>query len=192
MPSAESAYPSLFRYAESFVGIPYRWFRPTDTIEAEDKTFAVNGPPPDLFDVLVRDKSMVCVGLTNVMRRYMELEIPYDQNRKYPGTTSAYTEYFWDVRFVLRNQHEIVSLPKGTLLMWDWESWTNQGHVAVKWDHDTVLHAVPTMDDTDDVKDHGCVQTQCLSDLHDTDFTHAVLPEHWLKTNRAQLEQGTL
>jgi hypothetical protein len=177
------------------VGIPYRWFRPGDAIEAEDKTFAVNGPPPDVFDVLVRDKSMVCVGLTNVMRRYMELEIPYDAARKYPGTTSAYSEYFDDVRFPIDPNHyeaHIVSLPKGSLLMWDWESWTNQGHVAVKWDNDFVLHAVPTMDDTDEIKDHGFVQRQALSDLRDMTFTHAVLPEHWLKTNRAQLEQGTL
>lgn len=119
-------------YARSFIGAPYRWHRPDDPIEPDDKFWASNEPLTiTLEEIDCAGKSIVCTGLANLVRRHLGLTIPGLGSNPHPGTTGAWFSYLaaagrlepLDVR-----SH----YPAGTLLLRDFaDIETDQGHVAI-------------------------------------------------------------
>lgn len=176
------------KYAESLVGTKYNWYRgDISDFTKEDKFYAINGPPPP------RIKTLVCAGLTNLMRRYMGLPIPGTNaapikgkyasaiNNIYPGGTGSYFYYFKKQK--LSNK---CILPVGTLLLANYKDDENdQGHVAVVYKSSDnlkthlIIHAIfpyTTIEPFIVANKKLCESTHTKS-LY---FTHFVLPENWI------------
>ena len=191
---------AVIRYAKSFVNVPYRWHREGDKIEMDDKFWAKNAPHITREEIDKEDKCIVCTGLINLMRRYMELSIPgldgsLDdiEGSTYPGTTGIWFEY-------LKRKNRLKKLdvkkkyPKGTLLIRDFEDIENQGHVAVIIDEkgesildQRIIHAYAKLPykGSEDKKNVGKTGTMKFVSSHyfnspEGYYTHICLPENWL------------
>jgi hypothetical protein len=198
---SDSIIDEALEYAASLINIPYRWYvEDTDTLlDGSDKFWSEHGPPPTYADIVKHDKSIVCTGLTNLMRRKCGLSIPgLDGNitgkycefyrHKYPGGTGAWFLYLYQ-RKRLQPLDVTKTYPRGTLLLAKYmDAAENQGHVAVVYDTDGqhVIHAGPDIlfAHRDKFKNHGQVKIETFHlanlKLKSNVFTHVCLPEHWL------------
>jgi hypothetical protein len=199
MSDSQSVIHGALEYAASLINIPYRWYvEDTDTLDGSDKFWSENGPPPTYADIVKHDKSIVCTGLTNLMRRKCGLSIPgLDGNitgkyselyrHKYPGGTGAWFLYLYQ-RKRLQKLDVTKTYPRGTLLLAKYiDAEENQGHVAVVYDTDDhdgplVIHAGPDIlfAHREKYKNHGAVKIEAFHLLKSNVFTHVCLPEHWL------------
>lgn len=137
-------------YGQSMLGIPYRWYI-SGEIKGDDQFWAVNKKAPTADKIKKDNKSIVCTGLTNLMRRFVGTKIPglaplefeksskgfnwYKEGLTYPGTTGIWFEYLnrneWLDEIDLEEEY-----PIGTLLIKSFESiYGDQGHVAIVWQH---------------------------------------------------------
>lgn len=193
-------------YAQTLIGIPYRWYvGETEEFNGEDKFWCENTPAPLSNEISKNDKSIVCTGLINLMRRNRGLCIPglhgninglYKKlYEKYPGGTGAWFLY-------LHQQNRLEKLdvkmkyPRGTLLLAKFKDNENdQGHVAVVYDDSEttindqlIIHACPDIlySDRENHKNHGSVKVESFAisnKWNNSDknyYTHVCLPENWL------------
>jgi hypothetical protein len=155
----QSRIDSVLEYARSLGDIPYRWHRADDPIQGDDKFWAANnGPVPKQ---IVATKSIVCSGLTNLMRRYLGKNIPgispldleaeqmkkadgsliikedgspytwRDEGHAFPGTTGTWFRYLQE-KGRLEPLDVKKKYPKGTMILKDFVSVDlDQGHVVV-------------------------------------------------------------
>lgn len=179
-------------YAKTLINIPYRWYveEKDDMNDGTDKFWCANSPEPSFMDIINNDKSIVCTGLLNLLRRKYNLSIPglngniygkyQELYRKYPGGTGAWFLYLYQ-RKRLEKRNHTMKYPKGTLLLAKFrDNEQNQGHVAIVMDEQHLIHARPDVlfANKDKVKNHGSVQIEPLSKMHD--YTHVCYPEKWL------------
>jgi len=202
----QSTLTYIMEYTNSLVGIPYRWYvEESDKFDGEDKFWCENTHPPSAFKIISNNKSIVCTGLINLMRRKNGLSIPglngningkyKELYKKYPGGTGAWFLYLYQ-RKRLQKLNMKMRYPKGTLLLAKFkDNESDQGHVAVVWD-DTktinkqlIIHSSPDIlyKDREKYKNHGSVKIEefCISnDKWKNDkknyYTHVCLPENWL------------
>ena len=123
------------KYAKKFENFPYTLCgnQPPKNLNKDKGPFwFVNEKPPDISQV----KGLNCVGLANLIRRYMGLQVPGKVTgqkltlivKKWPGSTEAWFSY-------LKNEKRLEKIdfnkvyPKGTLLLQDFNI-RDQGHVA--------------------------------------------------------------
>ncbi len=191
---------SLF-YALSLIHIPYRWYKENEEINGEDKFYAKNDIAPTAKELWENDKSIVCTGLINLMRRYMNLTIPGldgklgDEGLKYPGTTGIWFEYLNST-----NRLETIDVskkyPRGTLLLRNFKDVkTDQGHVAVLLTdesesimNENIIHAYANLTYQEcideNINDAGAtgISTFRYSNSFDEKgyYTHICLPQNWL------------
>jgi len=196
-------------YAETLVGLPYRWFdADVDKFEGGDKFWCENSPPPEAEEIRVSDKSIVCTGLINLLRRHLNLSIPgingnirgkyktiYEQ---FPGGTGAWFAYLHQNKR-LEKINLNLRYPKGTLLLAKFVSnELDQGHVAIICDdvdeyknitHQQIIHSAPHIDYTHRAshKNHGSIRIEPFSTSNDawkqekkSYYTHVCLPDNWL------------
>jgi hypothetical protein len=196
-------------YATSLINIPYRWYvEEVDTFNGIDKFWCENTHAPSAIDITRNDKSIVCTGLINLLRRNNGLSIPglngtingkyRELYKKYPGGTGAWFLYLYQ-RKRLEKLNMTMTYPKGTLLLAKFkDNETDQGHVAVVYDDidDTknineqlIIHASPDIlyVDKDKHKNHGRVKVEMFSISNDkwkskkqSYYTHICYPENWL------------
>jgi hypothetical protein len=198
-------------YAISLLGIPYRWYvEGEDEFEECDKFWIGNSPPPSADKILKNDKSIVCTGLINLMRRYNGLSIPglngnitgkYKEfYKKYPGGTGAWFLYLYQKKRLhkldLKSRY-----PNGTLLLARFKNnEDDQGHVAVVCDKNSdkligeqlIIHAGPCIPfkERNKEKNHGSV---IIEPFHVSNnkwkkdkklyYKFYCLPEDWLVLN---------
>jgi hypothetical protein len=153
-------------YALSLVGTPYRWHRDGDAIQGYDKFWSANeGPVPKEY-ICSMKSSIVCSGLTNLMRRQLGKNIPgipplelsteqmkkndgsliftddgkpytwKDEGRALPGTTGVWFRYLLE-----KGRLEPIDVkrkyPKGTMILKDFVSVDgDQGHVVILFNED--------------------------------------------------------
>jgi hypothetical protein len=183
---------NVLEYAKTLLGIPYRWHLEEDDFSEEDKFWANNSPAPSAKQIIKNNRSIVCTGLINLMRRYNGLSIPglngningkYKEfYKKYPGGTGAWFLYLYQ-----KKRLEKIDLkknyPNGTLLLARFKSIEeDQGHVAVICDFDCthtkstktlneqlIIHAAPCIKykDRDKLDDHGSVFIEPFHVLND-------------------------
>ena len=126
----------VINYTKTFINIPYRWWHEKEEIQGNDKFWAENGKPISSQQIKKEDKCIVCTGLINLVRRYLNLSIPGLDGKqgklglKYPGTT-----YTW-FRYLKRKKRlEEINFrkkyPIGTLLIANYINVNEQGHVAI-------------------------------------------------------------
>jgi hypothetical protein len=201
---------TAFEYATSLIGAPFRWYDPKlDSFIGTDKFWCENASPPTVSDIIENDKSIVCAGFPNLLRRKLGLCIPGingNINGKYkelykafPGGTDAWFLYLFQ-RKRLEKLDMKKRYPKGTLLLARFKDNENdQGHLAVVYEDadesktindQLIIHSVPDIlyTDRDKHKNHGSVKAELYS-ISNNEFkykgkksyyTYICLPENWL------------
>jgi len=197
---------NTLEYAGTLIGIPYRWYiGEKEEFNGTDKFWCENAPAPCAKEISKNDKSIVCTGLINLMRRYRGLCIPglngningsYKKlYEKYPGGTGAWFLYLHQ-RKKLEKLDLKMKYPRGTLLLAKFkDNETDQGHAAVVYsDSETtindqfIIHSSPDIlyGDRENHKNHGCVKVESFSISNNWNnnkksyYTHVCLPENWL------------
>jgi hypothetical protein len=129
-------------YAEQFLGIPYRWWNPSvSCCENTGPFWASEGPEVPIGEV--QKGQMNCAGLLNLICRKFGLEIPGAKEKFfYAGGTRCWWLYF-ERKGLLQPFDPLVEYPKGTLLLRDYKSEDDQGHIAFVYDRTRVLHSWP-------------------------------------------------
>ena len=166
------------QYAEKLVGIKYKASSKPPT-EDSAPYWNRNGPVPPMQDI--KKGGLACVGVPNLIRRYLGLKIPTETGKWkdfFPGGTGAYFRYFTKKQKINYNK----TYPKGTLLMEDWNP-KNMGHVAIVWTESKkglldskILHSR-----------HDGPKSVVIENLKDYKmnkrFTHICLPKDWMVKN---------
>jgi len=149
-PLDKSVIPDVMKFAEKLIRSPYKWHR-SGQLPGNDQFWASNEKVPSIEYIKGKDKTIVCAGLINLMRRYLGLGIPglihsesatlrkyYHENPKYipfAGDTSNWYHYL-DVNGRLEKLDRNKNYPIGTLLLSDFiEVKGDQGHVAVVYNN---------------------------------------------------------
>lgn len=191
----------VIRYAKTFVGVPYRWHREGDLIQPDDKFWADSGPIITREQIDREDKCIVCTGLINLIRRFLNLSIPgLDgslndiEGDKFPGTTGIWFNYLARAGR-LEPLNIKTKYPVGTLVIRNFSDVeTDQGHVAVIIDglgpsvlDQQIIHAYATEDyiGSEDKKNVGTTGIMKFRYSHYFAseigyYTHVCLPENWL------------
>jgi len=197
-------------YATSLIGAPFRWYDPElDSFIGTDKFWCENACAPTASDIIENDKSIVCAGFPNLLRRKLGLPIPglngnitgktKEMYKAFPGGTGAWFQYFHQ-RKRLEKLDMKKRYPKGTLLLARFKDNDNdQGHLAVVYEDadesktindQLIIHSVPDIlyTDRDKHKNHGSVKAELYS-ISNNEFkykgkksyyTYVCLPENWL------------
>ena len=200
-------------YATSLIGTPFRWYDPElDSFNGTDKFWCENAPAPSSKEINKNDKSIVCTGFINLLRREAGLNIPglngnikgkYKEFYKnYPGGTGSWWLYLFQQKklekFDMKKRY-----PKGTLLLARYKDDINdQGHGAVVYDDSDesktindqlIIHSRPDIlyTDRNKQKNHGSVKVEKFSVSNDeykykgkkSYYTYVCLPENWLLLN---------
>ena len=166
------------QYAEKLVGIKYKASNKPPT-EDSAPFWNRNGPVPSMQDI--KKGGLACVGVTNLIRRYLGLKIPTETGKWkdiFPGGTGAYFHYFTKKQKINYDK----TYPKGTLLIEDWNP-KNMGHVAIVWTESKkglldskILHSR-----------HDGPKSVVIENLKDYKmnkrFTHICLPKDWMVKN---------
>lgn len=171
----------VLKYATSFKKVPYKQVGKNLPIGDKPPFWNTNGDVPKKKDVT----SLVCVGLTNLMRRYMGLKIPglIGKPSKFPGGTGEYWNHFKKKKVLeLLDINKVY--PEGTLLLRNYNP-KDQGHVAVILNshkngflYSEIIHATG-YDKPKMVRVESAGREQFRKAGEPT-FTHVVLPQNWL------------
>ena len=136
------------------------------------------------------ERGSVCVGLTNIARRYLKLDIPGYINNKvqhfFIGGTDAWFQYL-DKENRLNKIDFNCKYPKGTLLIQNYNE-NDQGHVAIIiTDNDFLIDQKIIHNINEKRKNKKRVNSTIIEKFKDYPnykrFTHICLPEKWLLLN---------
>ncbi len=193
----------VIEYAKTMIGVPYRWWIKGDDLEGDDKFWAENGPPVSRKEIDKENKSIVCTGLINLMRRFVGLSVPgadgkldFVTGNRFPGGTATWFRY-------LKRKKRLQELditkkyPKGTMVLKNYNYGCPekcQGHVAVIVEEEgdnildqNIIHSFPVIPygECDRYKDAGETAITSFKTFHYEEdvngfFTHICLPEDWL------------
>lgn len=176
------------------IKLPYSWWlNDRDLRDDVAPSFAFNGPIT--LEHIKSQGSINCVGVINIIRRFLGLDIPGTDNPEYefPGGT-----FIWFKTLNMMNNLEIfnpnISYPKGTLLIRDYKNIYDQGHVAVIYENNIskpleskIIHSYPNdLKLTDKLVEPGLIIEE-LKKSHNWYeqgyYTHICYPENWLSKN---------
>lgn len=118
------------RYAKKLVGTPYKYWHPGDKMIVDKGPFwAWNAKAPEPEEV--KTDTCACTGVLNLMRRKLGLSVPgVNEELYYAGSTYGWYLYL-EEEGRLEKFDINVKYPKGTLLLRNYLSPTDQGHAAV-------------------------------------------------------------
>jgi len=183
---SESKLHEILEYGKSLIGVPYEWWI-RGVIPETAPMFAKDEPPPKRLEITTCN----CAGFVNLLLRFAGKKIP---NHRYTGMggTLAYWMVYKD-QDVLEpfNNNASKDYPDGTLLVRQYRSSTDQGHVAVLvTDTDIgqqmVLHSItllPYKDNSqeDRNKNLGINMKYTLEENHGGNYYDAIVrPENWI------------
>ena len=169
------------RYAKQFEGMNYKC-SPSKPSKRDGSPFWINDiRPPDVK--YIYKKGSCCTGLTNLVRRYLNLHVPYDICTPWKGSTCAWFNYLKkNKRLEKINFNKVY--PKGTLLLQDYNV-KDQGHVAFTINsskkgllYSKIIHNVKGKFE---LKKYSSVTIEKVIDYpYYERHTHVCLPENWL------------
>ena len=169
-------------YIESLLSTKYEWWTDGPTGPAAP-FYAENGAPPPLKTI--KANGLNCAGFINLLRRYQGLEVPGVKEELWnAGGTYVWFRYF-EERGLLKPFQTSGYYPEGTLLLRDYTSVFDQGHLAITMGNNRIAHCYP--DDPNPVSDilvepGVLIEPMNLSmtwGFHGY-YTHTVAPEDWI------------
>jgi hypothetical protein len=203
----------VLNYAKSLEGVPFRWYDPDlDKFTGDDKFWCENLPAPSAEEIRENDKSVLCSGFPNLLRRFRGLSIPgtgklmrgkyAEIYKQYPGGTGS-----WFAHLNQNKRLEKLDIskkyPKGTLLIARFKSnEKDQGHLAVVYEDieesktiidQLIIHASPHEVDYGKRHEHRNHGSVIVEQFHISDkvwrwdkisyYKYVCLPENWLLFN---------
>ena len=181
---------AIIEYIKKYKGMKYtKYDKKNNIMTAEEPFWVSNMEPPPFKEVY--NKGSTCVGLINIVRRYIGLTVPgINQNYDIPGGTEAWFKYLSDNNRLVKIDLT-KSYPLGTLLVQDFNDY-DQGHVAVIINDDSESNSQDVMESTIihnicgtwDNKTYNSTVIEKLSEYpYYSRFTHVCFPENWLLKN---------
>jgi len=208
----QSIVDNALNYAESLLGLPFRWYDPdVDTFIGTDKFWCANEVAPSAKEIVDNDASICCAGFPNLMRRFQGLGVPgldgsirgkhSEFYKQFPGGTGAWFLYLYQNNRLQKFDRK-KRYPRGTLLIARFkDSEKDQGHLAVVYDdvdegktirEQKIIHSVPTIDykERHEHKNHGSIVVESFLISDDkfkwdrySYYKWVCLPEDWLVVN---------
>ena len=140
----------VIRYIKKFEGTPYKRYTSSKGPTKDCSPFWIENKTPPPVDI-IKKKGLVCVGLANLARRHVGLEVPGNitKMKKYEfiGGTGAWFSYLKKTKRLEKIDFDKV-YSKGTLLLHDYNP-KDQGHVAITINsskkgllHSKIIHAI--------------------------------------------------
>lgn len=125
------------KYGFSIIGSPYVWWV-GENISSESPFWASDSVPPNSKYVLKNGCN--CAGLVNLILRDNGIEIPSGLDAKWRGGVKSYVDFFRKdlVKFDSNKKY-----PIGSLLLRDFRSVDDQGHLAIIISNDKLLQSYP-------------------------------------------------
>lgn len=175
-------------YLQKFVGMKYTKYNCLNTTMDEEEPFWVSNTELPAFSYIY-ERGSTCVGLINILRRRLRLEIPGiingEKKHNYPGGTGAWFNYLKDKNRLLKID-VLEEYPKGTLLLQDF-NFKDQGHVAVVINDNINLLESDIIHNINGIFNKKIYNGVIIEKLMDFPcyerFTHICLPENWLLKN---------
>ena len=173
------------KYAKGMVNFKYSLWKPSMGFPKEDNSpfWKLNKPTPNIS--LLKKKGMCCTGLTNLVRRHLNLRVPGGRSI-YVGTTSAWYNYL-RAKKRLQKINFSKQYPKGTLLIQNFNP-KDQGHVGILVNssikgilESKMIHAIS--DRIEGKKYNSVVIEKVKSYPKFKRYTHICLPKDWLIKN---------
>jgi len=127
-------------YAEKLVGIEYRWWNPQKSCcESTGPFYAEQGDEVPVTEI--QKGQLCCAGLLNVICRRLGLHIPGAVEKHfYAGGTGMWWDWF-EEKSMLQPYKEGGIYPKGSILMRQYKSEEDQGHIAIVYDDERIIHS---------------------------------------------------
>lgn len=148
------------------LGIPYRFWDPAVSCAGDHGPFwAFNGPLPTREQM--EEGQMNCAGFLNLVCRALGVPIPgADAQYYYAGGTKVWVDYLKD-NGVLKPFKPWIVYPEGTLLLRDYKSEEDQGHIAFYMGPNSIAHSWP---------EGGT----CFATIQPHYYEFVCLPEGWM------------
>lgn len=156
-----------FNFAIKLISIPYEWWNPEESMISDDGPFwSFNKGCPEIETI----KSANCAGFMNLLRRFNDLEIPgVKDNNFYAGGTYVWSHYLDTFKNKFKKE---INYTSGTLLLRDYRNINDQGHLAVIFDNNNILHSRSSKGICIDSK-------ELVYDIFD--FEYSIDYENWLQ-----------
>lgn len=132
----------ILHFGDQLIGTPYKWWLGEDMRNYDSPHWTKNEPVPSIN--FIKESGCNCIGLLNLMRRYIGLKIygTEDKNNKYVGGTVCwYNALIQHLKPFDINLAE--SYPKGSVLLKPYIDINTQGHVAVIYGKNQIIHCFP-------------------------------------------------
>ncbi len=157
---------SLQKILPQLLGIPYRWWDPKVSCAGDHGPFwAFNGPLPSRDQL--EEGQMNCAGFVNLVCRGLGVPIPgADKKEYYAGGTYAWHTYLQQ-KNVLKPFRSWIIYPEGTLLLRQYMSEEDQGHLAIYMGPNSIVHSWPE-------------KGSCFDTIQPDYYEFVCLPEDWM------------
>jgi hypothetical protein len=132
----------MMEYAETFLGIPYRWWNP------EVSCFDTTGPfwagcTEEVSLETAKKGEMNCAGFLNLLCLKAGLPIPGAKEKHfYAGGTGMWWNFF-EERGMMIPYEAGISYPVGSILLRKYRDEGDQGHIAIVHDERRIIHSWP-------------------------------------------------
>lgn len=182
--SHEKTIMDAIQFLLSLINVPRTSYSHDIPPTTDNAPFWIANAPPPSIDILEKNGT-VCVGLGNLVRRYMGLEVPGngEKSKKYwPGGTESWFEYLNE-----NNRLSVInfdkSYPVGTLLIQNFND-IDQGHIAIVIEStDKSLENTRILHNIDDRELFGTYVHRLCEYPNYKRHTHICMPEDWLLKN---------
>lgn len=156
-------------------------------MNANEPFWVSNSKLPEFSYIYIRGST--CVGLVNILRRYLQLEIPGiitgEEKDDIPGGTQSWFKYL-----TIKKRLNVVDFSKtyraGTLLIQDFNN-KDQGHVSIVISENNALiesEIIHNVNGKWGNKIYNSVTIEMVKEYPYYDrFTHICMPEKWLIKN---------
>lgn len=157
---------SLLKVIPTLLDVPYKFWNPNVSCAGDHGPFwAHNGPLPS--HKAIEEGQMNCAGFLNLLCRSQGISIPgADEKDYYAGGTRVWHDYLQQ-KGVLHPFRPWLLYPKGTLLLRNYRSEEDQGHLALYMGPNSIVHSWPETG-------------SCFATIQPYYYEFVCLPEDWM------------
>jgi cell wall-associated NlpC family hydrolase len=160
-------------YIQELVGTPYVWWREGDKISSKEPFWAEDLAPPS--SELIKKSGCNCAGFINLICRFAKIYIPgLSLNLEYAGGTYIWYEYLKDFGLLEKFSNNSI-YPPGTLLLRNYSTELDQGHITIVLDNGKLAHCYPEKGIA--IDDSYLISHNWFKEGY---YTDVCLPQNWL------------
>ena len=164
------------KYGKSLIGVPYKWWIPKDGLTTIDyKGSPFYSDEVSYSSKYVFEHGVNCAGFINLIAKHIDIKPNY-------GTLMWMNRHISVlVPFEPKN---IDTYQKGSILIRYYRSSTDQGHMAIIYDKNKILHAYSESNEPQEgLFGPGAVidtLSEAIGQLEDPYYDYVIRPEDWI------------